>query len=237
MRSPAAMGTPATSMSAVAVRKKLLSGVTQRISSSTAAGTRVGSAAMASHWSGWSASAARPREMTVRVVSAPPEMTRPVSFTSIWAVYGQPAASACAHTDTRSSRGSALRAASVGKSSAENSPMASMKPWAASRSVSAWSYRMSRSDQVWMSGQRSSGKPSRWAVSRAGSGAASSVTTSTRSASAMPSMSSAMRALRYGSSWRTAFGVKRRATSLRWSPCWGSSSEIMLSSPSAKNER
>ncbi len=71
------MAWPATVVAAVAVRKKLLSGVTQRMSSSTAPGTRLGSFASASHWSGCSQKVARPRAMTVRVVSAPPEMTRP----------------------------------------------------------------------------------------------------------------------------------------------------------------
>ena len=44
---------PAIDASRVAVRKKLLSGVTQRMSSSTAPGISAGSAAIASHSSGW----------------------------------------------------------------------------------------------------------------------------------------------------------------------------------------
>ena len=57
----------------------LLSGVTQRMTSSTSPGTSVGSAAAASHWSGCSARTAMPRAMAVRVVSAPPAMKSPVS--------------------------------------------------------------------------------------------------------------------------------------------------------------
>ena len=57
----------------------LLSGVTQRMTSSTRPGTSAGSAAAASHWSGCSARIARPRAMAVRVVSAPPAMKSPVS--------------------------------------------------------------------------------------------------------------------------------------------------------------
>ena len=86
--------------SRVAERKKLLSGVTQRMTSSTSPGTSAGSAAAASHWSGCSASTARPRAMAVRVVSAPPAMKRPVSCMRV--IGSMPVAT---HADTRSSAG------------------------------------------------------------------------------------------------------------------------------------
>ena len=186
-------------MSRTAVRKKLLSGLTQRMSSSTAPGTSSGSAAMSSHWSEWAHSSARPRPMTVRVVSAPPEMTSPVSWTIRLSSIGQPPSSAWAHTDRRSSAGSSRRALRMGPSAWLNSVMAPMNPVSRSGLSRAPSYRMSRSDQLLMSGQRSSGKPSREAVSRAGSGAASWLTTSSSPSSTQPSINSSTIFSRRGS--------------------------------------
>ena len=62
--------------------------------------------------------------MTVRVVSAPPEMNSPVSCTITVCSIGQPSSSALAHTDSRSSRGSSRRSSAIGPITAANSMIA-----------------------------------------------------------------------------------------------------------------
>ena len=111
--------------------------------------------------------------MTVRVVSAPPAMKSPVSC-----IIDIGSMSASVHTEMRSSVGQPLRSAAISSSSGLNSMIADITPMAASGSRSIESVRMSRSDHVLMSSQRSSGNPRRSAVSRDGSWAARSCTTS-----------------------------------------------------------
>ena len=107
--------------SRVAVRKKLLSGVTQRIISSTAFGMSDGSAAIASQSSGWFVSSTSPRAMTVRLVSAPPEMNSPVSWTRTEVSIGLPSSCALAQIEKRSSAGAARRSSTSGASTPANS--------------------------------------------------------------------------------------------------------------------
>ena len=168
-RSPAATGWSPIRSSLSTCRNMLLSGVTQRMTSSTSPGSRAGSAAAASHWSGWSASTARPRAMAVRVVSAPPAMNSPVSCIIVSGSMPAPA-----HTEMRSSAGQPLRSAAMSCSRALNSMIAFIIPISASLSKVMTSVRISRSDHDFTSSQRSSGKPSRSAVSRDGSCAARS---------------------------------------------------------------
>lgn len=69
--SPSAMGTPASSVSHVAVRRMCRTGDAWRMISSTALSTRSGRAYSRSSWSGLSTKALMPLLIAVRVVSFP----------------------------------------------------------------------------------------------------------------------------------------------------------------------
>ena len=128
-----------------------------------------------------------------------------------------------------------------GTTSARSPPNSLM---ALNRSMMTWpsrgasSMRIRRSDQLLMSVQRSSGKPSSLAVSRHGSWAARSgdhVHSPPRAS--MGSSRSAMTERNHSSWLRTARGVNRPETSRRWARCAGSSWAMMLFSSGDHHER
>ena len=229
IRSPRSTGWSPIRSSATARRKKLLSGVTHRSTSSTAPGTRSGSAAMASHCSGCRAKASRPWLIAVRVVSAPPAMNRPTSWTIVAGGSGSPSIVACSHTLIRSSPGSASFFGAISASTPTNSMLAAKNSRNTSPSRSRMSVRINRSDHDVICGHISSGKPRIRAVKRAGNCPASAPMTSISSPAASASSinsvtSSAISAWR----WATDLPVSSGCTSMRCWRCRGSSWAIML---------
>ena len=151
------MACPPTSVSAIARRKKLFSGVTQRRTSSTALSTRSGFVDIASHCSGWSQKIRRPWLMAVRVVSAPPAMNRPISCTIDSGGNGCPSILACSQIDKKSSLGHVMRSMAIGCIAPMNSWFAATNSLKTSPLRSRISVRIKRSLHDFNCGHMSSG--------------------------------------------------------------------------------
>ena len=217
-------------------------GVTQRMNSSTpVAPSRAGSSSRSWRWSGWRASSTQIAPITVRVVSAPPSSRRSASCTissssRARTVPSGNSTSLWAHTEMRSSRGSARRAAKRllrrDGELEDRVRWSGRRPDAAMPSAVYWppSYIVT-SDHSRHLGQRSGSKPSSSPMTRAGSGAASDCTTSHSPRSMTASMSSFTTPRMWSSCSFTDFGVNRRATRRRLFWCNGSSLLIDDTSP------
>jgi hypothetical protein len=177
-RSPARTRWPAISTSSAAVRIMFWIGLTQRSISSSAPGSRDGSARSARSWSGLRSSAWSPPLITWRVVSSPPIRIRSDSMNSESSSRRSPSISACTSTLMRSSPGGfARRSATTRRQYSRYSSAA--RACAAMRSGSLLpSARMRSSDQRSSRPWSSSATPSRSPITISGSRAATSNTNS-----------------------------------------------------------
>src|SRR5437773_428271 len=103
--SPSRIGWPRSSASRVAVRRKYMTGETQRSISSTAVGMRDGSASSRRRSSGCCIRASMPPEIRLRVVSLPATASSRKKESNSTSVSFSPSTSAAMRTLTRSSRG------------------------------------------------------------------------------------------------------------------------------------
>ena len=218
------IGTPRTSRSRVTVRRKWLTGVTQRRVSSTACEMSSGLERMSAIWSGFWSSASMPPDRALRVVSLPAtESSRKKASNSISDSFS-PSISELISTLMRSvpslsRRSSASELAYI---------QISIADWRAS-SIEVWnsgsSKPMSWFDQSKIFWRSSRGTPSSSAMTRSGSSAAMS---RTKSQAPVPLAMTSLRisstsARILGSISCTMRGVKPRATSLRKRACCGGS--------------
>src|SRR5438034_1399917 len=103
--SPSRIGWPRSSASRVAVRRKYMTGETQRSISSTAVGMRDGSASSRRRSAGCCIRASMPPEIRLRVVSLPATASSRKKESNSTSVSFSPSTSAAMRTLTRSSRG------------------------------------------------------------------------------------------------------------------------------------
>ena len=165
------IGTPRSSVSWVALRNMLLSGVTQRMTSSTAVGRWTGSSWSSSHWSWWSQNVRNPWAIAVRVVSAPPDTNRPVSWNIVSNGMGEPSGMVeFAHVERRPSAGHPRSSSDLAATVVHSSCIVAIRSVNTTVSISAASMRISRSLQsLSCDHESSSSRPSSQAVNRAGS--------------------------------------------------------------------
>ena len=107
--SPSLMAWPPSSVSATAVRRKCMTGVTKRSISSTALGSRLRSWRSFCHCSGWSKKAAMAPDIKFWVVSLPATMSNMKKRSSSSSFSFSPSTSESIRTETRSSLGASFR--------------------------------------------------------------------------------------------------------------------------------